>query len=138
MSRRKKKDDLSDVPPLSQLLREADAWVRHLDAMLPGFREERMRRQAADAGPLRRLLDAQSGIVANPRTPAEDRVWVLEKELAIARREAFVRGAEAMREAAARELDRLLTLKKATAIWVGPDEIRAVPMPKDELLEGEP
>ena len=138
MSRRKKKDDLSDVPPLSQLLREADAWVRHLDAMLPGFREERMRRQAADAEALRRLLDAQSGIIADLQTPAEDRVSALEMQLAVARMESFRRGAEAMREAAARELDRLLTLKKATAIWVGPDEIRAVPVPKDELLEGEP
>ncbi len=41
------------------------------------------------------------------------------------------RGAEAMREAAARELDRLLTEKKATAIWVSPDEIRALPIPEE-------
>lgn len=45
---------------------------------------------------------------------------------------AFLRGAEAMREAAARELDRLLTKKKATAIWVAPDEIRALPIPEDD------
>lgn len=45
---------------------------------------------------------------------------------------AFVRGAEAMREAAALEMDRLLTERKATAIWVGPDEIRAVPIPAPE------
>jgi hypothetical protein len=45
-------------------------------------------------------------------------------------RRAYQRGAEAMREAAAAELDRLLTQKKATAIWVGPDEIRAVPLPE--------
>lgn len=45
---------------------------------------------------------------------------------------AFLRGAKAMREAAARELDRLLTKKKATAIWVAPDEIRALPVPEDK------
>ena len=45
---------------------------------------------------------------------------------------AYQRGAEAMREAAARELDRLLTQKKATAIWVAPDEIRAMPVPEDK------
>lgn len=45
---------------------------------------------------------------------------------------AYQRGAEAMREAAAQELDRLLTQKKATAIWVAPDEIRAMPVPEDK------
>jgi len=45
---------------------------------------------------------------------------------------AYERGAAAMREAAARELDRLLTEKKATAIWVAPDEIRALPVPEDK------
>jgi dGTP triphosphohydrolase len=44
---------------------------------------------------------------------------------------AYRRGAEAMREAAARELDRLLTKKKATAIWVGPDDIRALSIPEE-------
>lgn len=45
--------------------------------------------------------------------------------------ESYRRGAEAMREAAARELDRLLTEKKATAIWVSPDDIRALPIPEE-------
>lgn len=45
---------------------------------------------------------------------------------------AYQRGAEAMREAAAQGLDRLLTKKKATAIWVSPDEIRALPVPEDK------
>lgn len=34
------------------------------------------------------------------------------------------------REAAAKGLARLLTKKKAPAIWVGPDEIRALPIPE--------
>lgn len=46
--------------------------------------------------------------------------------------DAYRRGAEAMREAAALGLDRLLTKKKATAIWVAPDEIRALPLPEDK------
>ena len=45
---------------------------------------------------------------------------------------AYRRGAEAMREAAAQGLDRLLTKKKATAIWVSPDEIRTLPLPEDK------
>ena len=43
----------------------------------------------------------------------------------------YRRGAEAMREEAANEMNRLLTKRKATAIWVGPDEIRSMPIPKD-------
>ena len=39
---------------------------------------------------------------------------------------AFKRGVNA----AAKELDRLLTERKATAIWVGPDELRAIAGPK--------
>lgn len=41
---------------------------------------------------------------------------------------AFRRGVNA----AADELDRLLTERKATAIWVGPDELRALPDPEDK------
>jgi hypothetical protein len=42
--------------------------------------------------------------------------------------------AEAQREACAERLHALLTEKKATAVWVGADEIRATPL----VTEGEP
>ena len=46
--------------------------------------------------------------------------------------QSYRRGAEAMREAAASEMSRLLTARKATAIWVGPDEIRSLPIPEEK------
>ena len=58
--------------------------------------------------------------------PLPAAAWVREVEQA-----AFARGVAAMREAAASELDRLLTARRATAIWVGPDELRALPDPED-------
>ena len=70
------------------------------------------------------LLAEVERLTADPLPAA---AWVREVE-----RAAFARGVAAMRKAAASELDRLLTERRATAIWVGPDEIRALPDPEDK------
>lgn len=45
---------------------------------------------------------------------------------------AFKRGFRHGVNAAANELDRLLTKRRATAIWVGPNELRALPDQEDK------
>lgn len=59
----------------------------------------------AEAAGLRSLLAAQDTIIAETRTPAEDRISALEMELVIAQEAAYRRGAEAMREAAAKMVE---------------------------------
>lgn len=83
---------------------------------------------------LRALLDAQSILLAEVGSrPAEQRVLELEMEIAVARTEkdcAFRRGAEAMREAAAR-----LCEENFTSSWDAhdcADAICALPLPEEK------
>jgi hypothetical protein len=97
------------------------SWVHVTEA-----EELNRERDEARAGVerLRALLDTQSILLAEVGSrPAEQRVLELEMEIAVARTErdcAFQRGAEAMREAAAR------------TYWQMAPAIRALPLPEEK------
>jgi len=81
----------------------------------------------AEVFEMNRRLDAiGKAIGLEPQKLAEDPDFARQ-----ALKDAYRRGAEAAREACAAELNRILTRKKATAIWVGADEIRATPLPEE-------
>ena len=92
---------------------EAKAALRWSDDVMPSIIEKYRRERDEARAEVRRTYRELSESIAREA-------------------EAFERGAEAMREAAAREVDRLLTKKKATAVWVSPEEIRAMPIPEIE------
>lgn len=144
---------MSENAKLRALLAEARGWVGGWSGILPVsaavIDSLRQRIDVALAEPVARL-NPYSAAVAEMRgdawqkqamqrererdeARAEVRRTYKELSESIAREaEAYERGAKAMREAAALGLDRLLTKKKATAIWVAPDEIRALPLPEDK------
>lgn len=93
--------------------------------------EKQLAEARAEVERLRRLLAAQDEIIAEMRTPAEDRVAALEMELAVARDAAYQRGAEAMREAAAQDCIDFWGAGHASGVMQA-GRIRALPVPEDK------
>lgn len=122
---------------LSEARAEAAAYKRDFEAELAGNAALRQKHGARENETMfdfiDRMVKERDHFKAMLRERAEALLKAQEElEQLNLGKAAFVRGAEAMREAAALEMDRLLTERKATAIWVGPDEIRAVPIPAPE------
>ncbi len=87
----------------------------------------------AECADLRALLDRQSEILAETRTPAEERVSALELDLAVVRDSAYQRGAEAMREAAVRRCEVSPLHGFSTSVGAAyADAVRSLPTPEDK------
>ena len=122
---------------ISEARAEAAAYKRDFEAELAGNAALRQKYGARENETMfdfiDRMVKERDHFKAMLRERAEALLKAQEElEQLTLGKTAFVRGAEAMREAAALEIGRLLTARKATAIWVGPDEIRAVPIPAPE------
>ena len=125
-------DDVSihDVLPLlaeiERLTAKVEAKVAQNVALIGqnGRLQLEVERLTAERDTLRELADraaAEQGLAQRRMEQAQQ-----------ARDVALLRGYRRGVNAAADELDRLLTKKKATAIWVSPDELRAIPNPEDK------
>ena len=130
-SSRKHEEESTMSGSLSARLRpnsECAPWV--LDEIIK--LEDKIRDMATERSELgvvemnRRLDAIGKAIGLEPQKLAEDPEYARQ-----ALKDAYRRGAIAAREACAAELDRILTRKKATAIWVGADEIRATRLPEE-------